>query len=98
MNETGTRSSNSSAGVYKFRILIICRRNETQNDDDHFNIEFSFGIACSLSMESCHSTADTAFTDTPSTADTLKRTARLGSQNPPVLRGIKVAFFSLGQT
>jgi hypothetical protein len=97
MNETGTRSSNSSAGVYKFRILIIWKRNETQIDDDHFNIEMSFCIASSLSLESCHNMANTAFMDTPSTADMLKQAATLGSQNPPMLTRIEVAFFSHSQ-
>jgi hypothetical protein len=92
MNETGTRSSNSSAGVYKFRILIIWKRNETQIDD-HFNIELSFCIASSLSLQSCHNMANTAFMDTPSTADMLKHTATLGS----LLTRIEVAFFSRGQ-
>ena len=48
MNETGRHSSNSSAGVHECRILIICKRNETQIDYDHFNIEFSFCIASSF--------------------------------------------------
>lgn len=82
MNETGTRSSNSSAGVYKFRILIIYKRNETQiDDDDDFNIEFSFCVASPLSLDFCHSMANTAFMDAPSTGNTLKHAARLCLQD-----------------
>jgi hypothetical protein len=55
MNETGTRSSNSSAGVYRLSILIICKRNKTQTNNDYFNLAFTFHITCLLFIENFHS-------------------------------------------
>jgi hypothetical protein len=54
MKETGTRSSNSSAGVYRFNILIIYKRNETQIKNDYFNLSLSFHTAYIVFEEYFH--------------------------------------------
>jgi hypothetical protein len=54
MKETGTRSSNSSAGVYRFNILIIYKRNGTKIKNNYFDLSFSFHTAYVVLEEYFH--------------------------------------------
>jgi len=53
INEMGTRSSNSSAGVYRLSILIICKWNETQVNN-YVNLAFSYNVACLVLAQNFH--------------------------------------------